>query len=213
MNPPPTTRRRAPAMSPEERREMIVQAAVPLVTEYGAAVTTSQIARAAGIAEGTVFRAFADKEAVLQACVAEALRPDRVQAELAAISLDQPLADRLAEAAEALGAHLGRIGTLIGTLQATGHGMRRPPPSEAESEEGARCGPFDGANWDVVADLFEPEQASLRLPATQLASIFVSLLMQLGRTADAPSLDDVIQLFLHGALTGAETRTHEGIPS
>lgn len=204
-----TGRRRAPAMSPEQRREMIVQAAVPLVTEYGAAVTTSQIARAAGIAEGTVFRAFADKNEVLQACVAEALRPDRVQAELAAISLDQPLAGRLADAAEALEAHLSRMGALIGALQASG-GLVRPAP-DGENEG---CPPID-AGWEVVADLFEPEHAALRLPAEQLASMFVSLLFQRGRFPGGPTtptIHDLIDLFLHGALTGADATPHEGAP-
>lgn len=49
-------------MSPEQRREMIVRAALPLVVEYGTSVTTAQIARAAGIGEGTIFRAFGDKD-------------------------------------------------------------------------------------------------------------------------------------------------------
>ena len=53
-------------MSPEDRRQMIVRAVLPLVVEHGAAVTTSQIARAAGICEGTVFRAFKDKDELLQ---------------------------------------------------------------------------------------------------------------------------------------------------
>lgn len=69
------TRRRAPGMSPEQRRAMIIQAAIPLITEYGSAVTTAKIARAAGIGEGTVFRVFADKDELLQACIAEALSP------------------------------------------------------------------------------------------------------------------------------------------
>jgi AcrR family transcriptional regulator len=38
-------------MSPEQRREMIVKVAIPLIAEYGAAVTTSKIARAAGVGE------------------------------------------------------------------------------------------------------------------------------------------------------------------
>jgi hypothetical protein len=41
--------------------------------------------------------------------------------ELASISLDEPLAVRLTEAAEALRAHLDRIGAVIGTLHASGH--------------------------------------------------------------------------------------------
>src|SRR3954468_19660976 len=109
-------RRRAPGMSPEERRAMIIAAALPLVAEYGTAVTTSKIARAAGIGEATVFRVFADKDELLDACMVEAMRSDRVVTELASIPLDQPLADRLAEAADALGAHLARMGAVAGAL-------------------------------------------------------------------------------------------------
>ena len=65
-------------MSPEQRRTMIVAAALPLVAEHGAAVTTSQIARAAGIGEATIFRVFADKDEVLDECMAEAVRTDHV---------------------------------------------------------------------------------------------------------------------------------------
>lgn len=71
-----TTRRRAPGMSPEQRREMIIQTAFPLIAEYGAAVTTAKIARAAGIGEGTIFRVFANKDELLHACMAEALSPE-----------------------------------------------------------------------------------------------------------------------------------------
>ena len=35
---------------------MIIQTAIPLIAEYGAAVTTAKVARAAGIGEGTIFR-------------------------------------------------------------------------------------------------------------------------------------------------------------
>jgi AcrR family transcriptional regulator len=113
-------------MTPEERRTMIVRAALPLVAEFGAAVTTAQVARAAGIGEATVFRAFADKDALLQACVAEALNPDTMLGELRSIPLDAPLADRLVEAAEALDAHLGRMGAVMTAIHASGVPHRRP---------------------------------------------------------------------------------------
>jgi AcrR family transcriptional regulator len=74
MTPAPD-RRRAPGMTPDQRRDAIVQAALPLIAELGAAVTTAKIARAAGIGEATIFRVFDDKDAVLQACVAAAMDP------------------------------------------------------------------------------------------------------------------------------------------
>ena len=69
------TQRRAPALSVDDRREMILDAAVPLIVEYGQNVTTKQIADAAGIAEGTVFRAFADKQELLAAAVRRFMDP------------------------------------------------------------------------------------------------------------------------------------------
>ncbi|WP_322973104.1 TetR/AcrR family transcriptional regulator [Streptantibioticus cattleyicolor] len=129
------TRRRAPGMSAEERRAMIVAAALPLIAEYGAAVTTARIARAAGIGEATVFRVFKDKDDVLDACLATATDPAHVLRELAAIPLDEPLADRLVQAAEAMWAHLARLGAVVGTLHASGH----------RGGNGGRASPIRGA--------------------------------------------------------------------
>ncbi len=59
---------RAPALSPEDRRASLVEVTIPLLREHGVAVTTKQVAEAAGIAEGTVFRAFGTKDELVQAC-------------------------------------------------------------------------------------------------------------------------------------------------
>ncbi|MFG1989994.1 TetR/AcrR family transcriptional regulator [Actinoplanes sp. NPDC048988] len=132
MTTQPSARRRAPGMTPEQRREAIVNAALPLVAEHGAAVTTAQIARAAGIGEATIFRVFDDKEALLEACILRALDPANVLSQLHAIPLDQPLADRLIDAVEALDAHGGRIGAVIGALRASGMPNRRPRPRNTD---------------------------------------------------------------------------------
>jgi AcrR family transcriptional regulator len=47
-------------MAPDDRRRAIVAAVVPLLLEHGDDVSTRQIADAAGIAEGTIFRVFPD---------------------------------------------------------------------------------------------------------------------------------------------------------
>ncbi|HUO45747.1 MAG TPA: helix-turn-helix domain-containing protein, partial [Acidimicrobiia bacterium] len=56
---------RAEPLAPEDRRQAIVEAVIPLLVERGASVTTREMAEAAGIAEGTIFRVFPDKCALI----------------------------------------------------------------------------------------------------------------------------------------------------
>lgn len=88
---------RAATMSPEDRRASVVAAAGPLVRQYGRDVTTKQIAEAAGVAEGTLFRVFDDKEAILRAVVIEAIRPEPTLQALDRIDGALPLEKFLAE--------------------------------------------------------------------------------------------------------------------
>jgi AcrR family transcriptional regulator len=199
-----TSRRRAPAMHPDQRRAMIVAAALPLVIEYGASVSTAKIARAAGIGEGTIFRAFADKDALLAACMAEALRPDDTVAHLETISLDQPLAARLTEAAEVMRGYMTRMGAVAGALASAGR-LERPahakpgePGEPGNDREAGLAGPRA-----ALAALFEPDQDALRLAPERLADAFQLMLIAAGRPGAPEPLttDELVDLFLHGVLT------------
>ncbi|MBO8194051.1 TetR/AcrR family transcriptional regulator [Streptomyces oryzae] len=194
-------------MDPDQRRAMIVSAALPLVVEYGPMVTTAKIARAAGIGEGTIFRVFSDKEALLAACMEEALRPDATIAHLEGISLDQPLAARLTEAAEVLRGHMNRIGDVAGALASLGK-LSRPPVSDAaDVEEGNRRREAGlAAPRAALTALLEPERDQLRLSPERLADTFQLMLMSAGRLgAREPLLDaELVDLFLHGAVGPAE---------
>jgi AcrR family transcriptional regulator len=192
-------------MTPEQRKEMIVQVALPLVAEHGYAVSTQQIARVAGIGEATIFRVFNDKDSLLQACIAEAARPDHLLRELASIPLDGSLEDRLVDAAEALAAHFSRMGAVIGALHASGLPRRadseRPMPQNSREESVA-------ATTAAILELFEPDRERLRLPAESVAASFGAMMMSLGRPPQGqdghPALDarGKVDLFLHGALSG-----------
>ncbi|WP_344151618.1 helix-turn-helix domain-containing protein [Nocardioides koreensis] len=71
---------RAAAMAPDDRRRAILAVLVPLIVERGGDVSTREIARAAGIAEGTIFRVFPDKKSLMLAAAEEAINPADGQA-------------------------------------------------------------------------------------------------------------------------------------
>lgn len=184
---------------------MIVRTALPLVAEHGTAVTTGQIARAAGIGEATIFRVFADKDALLDACVAEVLRNDHVLNEIGEISLERPLAERLTEAVAAIDAYLARMGMVIGALFATGRKERGAHGGGAQAEAGLDRGAAMERTLEAIAELFEPERDALRLPPDQIAAMFMGLAFSRSRPVGETTLpiEAAIDVFLNGALNAA----------
>jgi AcrR family transcriptional regulator len=118
---------RAAAMPLEERRTAIVAATLPLFLEHGAGLTTREIAQAAGIAEGTIFRVFEDKTALLDAVIEAALDPAPTEAALRAIDPDLPLDERLVAAVDILRLrveHVFRVMTAASGSSATAESAR-----------------------------------------------------------------------------------------
>jgi len=120
---------RAHPLAPEERRAAIVEAAIPLFIEHGSDVTTRQIADAAGIAEGTVFRVFADKDAIVDAVVAKYLDPTPTLHRLAEIPYEFDLEQTIVAMVDIL---RERITGVVGIMHAVG--MRKHPPHPPRQE-------------------------------------------------------------------------------
>jgi AcrR family transcriptional regulator len=110
---PSSRRRRVPALAPEERREALIQATIPLLHEHGLDVSTRQIAAAAGVAEGTIFGVFDSKNSLVVCSVVKALDPQETIDLLAAIDRAAPLRERLTTAVEIIQARFAQNAHLM----------------------------------------------------------------------------------------------------
>lgn len=143
---------RAAPLSPEARRASIIAAALPLIRRYGRGVTTSQIALAAGVAEGTLFRVFADKDALIAAAIASAFDPAPTEAELARVDRTLGLREQLVAVAEILQRRIEQVWQLISIL-----GLN--PPSADRTRAPA---PDDSRMRAMLAAVFEPFRDEIR---------------------------------------------------
>ena len=200
-------------MSPDDRRQAIVQAMLPLLVEQGDEITTRQIAQAAGIAEGTIFRVFPDKKALMLAAAEEAINPadgaaawEEAMREIASacaskvVVAAQRVLDRMRLTMSVMFAvrrHLGRSHEELHRHDKKHFG----PPQfvlDAQAELHRRLTGIFEAHRDELA--VEPEVAAVALRSL----IFGASRPELGMTP-ALSADQIADLLLSGvAHTGRE---------
>ncbi len=177
--------KRASAMPPDERRSMIVAAALPLLLEHGDRLTSRMIAEAAGIAEGTIFRAFADKDEVIVAVVEAALDPEPLEAALTNIPEGLAFEDRLAAAIVIMQQRVIDIWAVVSSVGTRFHEIARRPMADSD----ALVRLFEShRSWVTV----EPIVAARLLRALTLSTTHPML------AGEPMSPEELVELFLRG---------------
>ncbi len=165
-------------MPPDERRAAIVEATLPLVYEHGNGVTVRMIAEAAGVAEGTIFTVFRDKDALMTAVRERAFDGQTALRALAAVDPELPLRERLVAVVDILSSNLQRAFLLITALGLTS------PPKDSESD--ARRRQINDTFTATVVGLIEPDEPHLAVPASHVAHVLRLLVF----SASHPAIND-----------------------
>lgn len=205
------TKGRAAPLPPEERRAAILVAVRPVLLERGASVTTRELAEAAGVAEGTLFRVFTDKVTLIRAAVWAATDPADAVPGIDAVDRTLPLRERLITLMQ-LG--FARVDTMMRWMTLLHEiGRNQPAPSDIENrmqEWGRRQEAGNAAVNAAVERVIGPDAASLRMPVDQAVALFSTVLV--GATMQAvdarrrqlgvppPDAEQLVDLVLHGVV-------------
>lgn len=183
---------RAAPLPPAERRTAILEAVGPLVAARGEQVTSRELAAAAGVSEGTIFKAFGCKDDLLCAVVAAAVDLDSLER-----ALDEAIADAaewpeaLLAAIEVLQARTSSVFGLLSALDERFHPTRPGPLPVTE----ALTSLMASAPWSWQGS---PAEAARTLRSITF-SVSHPLLIETPRTAA-----EVADLFLHGYAVPAD---------
>lgn len=165
-----TTSGRATALPIEERRAALIEAVRPLLIEHGELVTTRQIAEAAGVAEGTIFRAFADKDELIAATLEAALDTGPLERALAAIDTNGAFEERLVQATEIIQRRVDDVWALVSRVGPRHRERVHRPPMDS----------------DALTALFEAEQEHLSVEPKAAARMLRAITLALSH----PMLSD-----------------------
>jgi len=168
---------------------MIVAAALPLLLEHGEMVKTRDIATAAGIAEGTIFRVFPTKDDLIAAVIEAGLETTALDRAIAAIDRDLPLDERVAAAVAVLAQRVVDVWRLASSVGVRFAEHARRPIAESEP----------------LVCLFEASRAELGVEPTVAARTLRAFTLAVTHPllAEEPlGPAEVARLFLHGVARG-----------
>lgn len=209
---------RAAPLPPDERRLAILKAVLPVVRTRGTDVTTRELAEAAQVAEGTLFRVFDDKESLVREAIASALDPGDFLAELGQIDLALPLEERLAVVIRTGVARMADLALWMSMLHRARRGAGAPAPGRGHPGKHEGWAQRQAATQALVRAqlrrVLEPDSDRLRCP-TDVAVVMLEAMLtgtivqsagrlRQGQSAPGTDADLVVDFFLHGALRPAQ---------
>ncbi|MDH3681555.1 MAG: TetR/AcrR family transcriptional regulator [Acidimicrobiia bacterium] len=177
--------KRAPPLPPDQRRAAIIDAALPLLIEHGTAVTTRQVAGAAGVSEGTIFNVFADKDELLAAALETAMDQAPFEQAIANLDPSAPFERRLILATELIQRRIVDIWRLLSQI-----GHHRHPSGHTRLPDSPALIALFSAERDRLRT--DPQDAARLLRALTLALTHPMLAAEPRRAAD------IVDIFLHG---------------
>ena len=182
----PTSVRRAAPMPAHERRAAIIAAVLPLLIEQGAAVTSRQLANAAGVSEGTIFNVFGDKDELLAAALEVALDQAPFETAITGIDPALPFERRLVLATELIQRRIVDIWKLVSQLGPHDHGRSSTQPLPVSP---------------AMTALFAAEPQRLRIEPAAAGRLLRALTLALTHpmlAGEPANAEQIVELFLHG---------------
>ena len=185
---------RATPLPPDERRAALIAATEPLLEQFGRDVSTRQIAEAASVAEGTIFRAFTTKDALIDAVLEDVFDVQRTCDELHRIDLALDLEPRMVDAVRVLQIRLRRMFALF-------HSMRLGPRPDQSDFRARQHSDNERLNAEI-ARLLQPDHDWLRFPPAEAANAVRAVTFALTHPIVGldrhPRPEQVVDLVLHG---------------
>ncbi|MBB2894030.1 TetR/AcrR family transcriptional regulator [Flexivirga oryzae] len=187
---------RARRLPPHERREALLDTTLGLIREGPKLPTTREIAEAAGVAEGTIFRAFATKDELFDAVLERTFDSAPLVDALQKVDGDAGLESVMIEIVRLLQARFVEIFDVMGAFSLMGPPERFRDPQVQRRQE-REIG-------TLVHDLVQPYADELRLPIDQVTRM-CRLLTFSGshrhiNDGQVLRAEDIVQMVLYGVV-------------